>query len=136
MQEMRVRSLGQEDAWRRKQQPTPVFLPRKSHGQRGAQRASVMRSQKTRTQLRAPQQQQPEKVHIQLVSCQRIFPERLCQVPLPPMEHGLSDCVTSLLTLGIILFFRLNRSDVYGPTLYFYFAFISLLRWCTFSNAY
>ena len=26
--------LGQEDPWRRKWQPTPVFLPGKSHGQR------------------------------------------------------------------------------------------------------
>ena len=29
-----VRSLGQEDPWRKKWQPTPVFLPRKSHGWR------------------------------------------------------------------------------------------------------
>ena len=29
-----VQSLGQEVPWRRKRQPTPVLLPRKSHGQR------------------------------------------------------------------------------------------------------
>ena len=34
MQETRVRSLGQEVPWRRKRQPTPVLLPRKSHGRR------------------------------------------------------------------------------------------------------
>ena len=34
MQETRVWSLSQEDPWRRKWQPTPVFLPAKSHGQR------------------------------------------------------------------------------------------------------
>ena len=34
IQETQVRSLGQEDPWRRKWQPTPVFLPGKSHGQR------------------------------------------------------------------------------------------------------
>ena len=34
VQETLVRSLDQEDPWRRKWQPTPVFLPRKSHGQR------------------------------------------------------------------------------------------------------
>ena len=34
MQETWVRSLGQEDPWRRKWQPTPVFLPGKSHGHR------------------------------------------------------------------------------------------------------
>jgi len=27
-------SLGREDPWRRKWEPTPVFLPRKFHGQR------------------------------------------------------------------------------------------------------
>ena len=34
MQEMRVRSLGWEDPLERARQPTPVFLPWKSHGQR------------------------------------------------------------------------------------------------------
>ena len=34
MQETQVRSLGQEDPWRRKWQPTLVFLPGESHGQR------------------------------------------------------------------------------------------------------
>ena len=33
-QESWVRSLGQEDPWRRKWQPTPVLLPGKFHGQR------------------------------------------------------------------------------------------------------
>ena len=35
MQEIQVQSLGQEDPSRRKLQPTPVFLPGKSHGQEG-----------------------------------------------------------------------------------------------------
>ena len=34
MQETQVRSLGQEILWRKKWQPTPVFLPGESHGQR------------------------------------------------------------------------------------------------------
>ena len=34
MRETWVRSLGWEVPWRRKRQPTPVLLPRKSHGQR------------------------------------------------------------------------------------------------------
>jgi len=35
MQETWVQSLGQKDPpWKRKWQPTPVFLPGKSHGQR------------------------------------------------------------------------------------------------------
>ena len=36
-----VRSLGREAPWRRKWQPTAVFLPEKSHGQRGAWWAAV-----------------------------------------------------------------------------------------------
>ena len=34
VRETQVRSLGWEDPWRRKWQPTLVFLPGKSHGQR------------------------------------------------------------------------------------------------------
>ena len=34
MWETWVRSLGREDSWRRKWQPTPVLLPGKSHGRR------------------------------------------------------------------------------------------------------
>ena len=34
MQETQVRSLGQEDSLEKERQPTPVFLPGKSHGQR------------------------------------------------------------------------------------------------------
>ena len=34
MRETRVQSLGREDPLRRKWQPTPVFLPGESHGQR------------------------------------------------------------------------------------------------------
>ena len=34
MQEIRVQSLGQEDPLEREWQPTPVFLPGESHGQR------------------------------------------------------------------------------------------------------
>ena len=34
MKETRIWSLGQEDPWRRKWQPTPVFLPGESHGQK------------------------------------------------------------------------------------------------------
>ena len=33
-QEMRVRFLGEEDSLEEEWQPTPAFLPRKSHGQR------------------------------------------------------------------------------------------------------
>ena len=34
MQENHVQYLGQEIPWRREWQPTPVFFPGKSHGQR------------------------------------------------------------------------------------------------------
>ena len=34
MQGISVRSLGQEDPWRKEWLPTPVFLPGEFHGQR------------------------------------------------------------------------------------------------------
>ena len=34
LQEIRVRSLGQEDPWKRAWQPIPLFSPGDSHGQR------------------------------------------------------------------------------------------------------
>ena len=34
MQETQVQSLGQEDPWRRKWEPAPVFLPGKCYGQK------------------------------------------------------------------------------------------------------
>ena len=40
-QETWVQSLGQEDPWRRKWQPTPVFLPGKSHGRRSLEGYSM-----------------------------------------------------------------------------------------------
>ena len=49
---MQIRSLGQEDPWKRKKQPTPVFLPGKSHRQRSL--ASYSHGiTKSRTQLSA-----------------------------------------------------------------------------------
>ena len=50
MQETQVRSLGWEDPWRRKQQPTPVLLPGKSHGRRVWQ-AIVHGGAKSQTRL-------------------------------------------------------------------------------------
>ena len=40
-QEMWVQSLGQEIPWRREWLPTPVFLPRKFHGQRSLGSSSL-----------------------------------------------------------------------------------------------
>ena len=50
MQENRFRSLGWEDPWRRKRQPTPVFLLGKSHGQRSLE-GYVSWGQKSQTCL-------------------------------------------------------------------------------------
>ena len=46
MQETRVRSLGWEDRWRRKWQPTPVSLPGESHGRRSLVGYSLQGSQR------------------------------------------------------------------------------------------
>ena len=50
MQETWVQALGQKIPWRRKWQPTPVFLPEKSHGQRTLAGYSPG-GQKSQTQL-------------------------------------------------------------------------------------
>ena len=51
IQETRVPSLGQEHPRRRKWQPTPVFLPGKSYGQRSLV-ATVPRVAKSQTGFR------------------------------------------------------------------------------------
>ena len=51
MQEMRVRSLRQEDPWRRKWQPLPVFFPGKSHGQRSLESYSPWGHKRVRHDL-------------------------------------------------------------------------------------
>ena len=54
MQETWVRSLGREDP---KQQPTPVFLPVKSHGQRSLVGYGPHRHKRVRHDLVTKQQQ-------------------------------------------------------------------------------
>ena len=46
IQETQVRSLGQEDPWRREWLSTPVFLPGDFHGQRSPVGLQVMWSQR------------------------------------------------------------------------------------------
>ena len=50
-QETQILSLGGKDPWRRKWQPTPVFLPGKPHGQRSLAGYSPWGSRRTQTQL-------------------------------------------------------------------------------------
>ena len=42
---------GREDPLEKEMQPTPVFLPGKSHGQRSLAGYNLMESQKSQTQL-------------------------------------------------------------------------------------
>ena len=49
MQETQVRFLVQEDPWRRKWQPTPVFLPGESHGQKSLEGYSPWGSKESDT---------------------------------------------------------------------------------------
>ena len=51
MRETWVRSLGWEDSLERKWQPTPVFLPRKSHGRRSLVQATVYGVTESRARL-------------------------------------------------------------------------------------
>ena len=53
-----VWSLGQKDPWRRKWQPTSVFLPMKSHGQRSLVDYSLWGSKRIRHDLMTKWQQQ------------------------------------------------------------------------------
>ena len=57
VQEPQVRSLGQEDPLEKEMQPTPVFLPGKSHGQRTLAGYSLWGSRKVRDDLATIQQQ-------------------------------------------------------------------------------
>ena len=51
MWETQVRSLGRENPWRRKWQPTPVFLAREFHGQRSLVSYIVHKVTNNQTQL-------------------------------------------------------------------------------------
>ena len=51
MRETWVQSLGREDPWRRKWQPTPVFLPRESYGWRSLVGYISPRVAKSQTRL-------------------------------------------------------------------------------------
>ena len=57
-QEAWVQSLGQKDPCRRKWQPTPVFLPGKSHGQRNLAGYSPWGHKRFRRDLETKQHQQ------------------------------------------------------------------------------
>ena len=63
VQEAQVQPLGRKDLWRRKWQPIPVFLPGKSHGQRGlAGYTQSMGSQRVERDLVTKQQQESIKL--------------------------------------------------------------------------
>ena len=59
-QEMWVRSLGGEDPWRKKWQPTPVFFAGKSHIQREPGGLQSIGSQRVKHNLLTEQQQMCE----------------------------------------------------------------------------
>ena len=54
-QEMRIQSLGQEDPLEKEMQPTPVFLPGKSHGQRSLEDCSLWGHKRVRHDLATKQ---------------------------------------------------------------------------------
>ena len=60
MQQKWVRSLVRKIPWRRKWQPTPVFLPGKSHGQRSLEACSPWDRKRVRHNLATKQQQNSE----------------------------------------------------------------------------
>ena len=68
MQEMCIQSLGQEDPWRRKCQPTPVFLPGKSYGQRSLVGYSPLDNKRVRHDLVTQWQPQFQNTLISIIS--------------------------------------------------------------------
>ena len=69
-QETRDRSLGWEDPWSRKRQPTPVFLPGKFHGQKSLEGYSPWGLKRVRHDLVVKQQQQTCPLTLQSVRIQ------------------------------------------------------------------
>ena len=67
-QETRDRSLGWEDPWSRKRQPTPVFLPGKFHGQRSLEGYSPWGLKRVGHDLVVKQQQQQQTCPLTLQS--------------------------------------------------------------------
>ena len=93
-QETWVQSPVGKIPWRRKWQPTPVFLPGKSHGQRslegyspwgpkGLDTTKHARSC-THTQDTSPESQSPHRCSVFIFSCRRTL-----EVMLPSPESGL-----------------------------------------------
>jgi len=62
MQETHVQSLGREDPWRRKWQPTPVFLPGEPQGQRSLVGYSTQGHKRVGHDLVIKQQQEVIKI--------------------------------------------------------------------------
>ena len=58
---MQVQSLGWEGSLERKWQPTPIFLPGKSHGQRSLEGYSAWGVKRLRHDLNTKQQQAQER---------------------------------------------------------------------------
>ena len=76
MQEMGVRSLGQEDPRRREWQPTPVFLPGESRGQRSLVGYSALGCKESDTT-----EQLTHTIHPLIYSSNNLWVNTLFQVP-------------------------------------------------------
>ena len=63
-QETQVPSLGWEDPWMRAQQPTLVFLPRESHGQRSLAGYSLSGFKRAGHDLATKQKQQVSRLNM------------------------------------------------------------------------
>ena len=107
MQEMWVQSLGQEGKvpWRRKQQPTLVFLAGKSHRQRTLVGYPVHRVQKVRRDLVTKQQQQ-EIANITIPGRQKLSNKYAIYL-------NLSTCLSTYSSSSVILclLFKICRNN-------------------------
>ena len=87
---MQVQSLGWEDPWRRKWQPTPVFLSEKSMD-RGTWRAIVHEVTKSWTQLSNKERMYSVQFSSVTQSCPTLCDPLDCSTPGLPIHHPLSE---------------------------------------------
>ena len=97
MQEAQVQSLDQEDPWRKKWQPTPVFLPGESQGQRSLAGYSLCGHKRVRHDLATKQQNKHKSTNIYIKREKLIVTDTITvsivivgnlNVPLTPMDRS------------------------------------------------
>ena len=88
MWETWVQSLGQEDPWRRKWEPTPVFLPGEFHGQRSLAGYSPWGHKELITTEQIYRYSSFPLSYIHTYICMRVLVTQLCPILCDPIDHS------------------------------------------------